>query len=95
MLGISVQPEEVVEAQLEALRQAGGGGAGAGKLVVANSDVKGLAQRIVGDCFNYLSSFATGSVGREVVELKAFQNWWQKFEKKLEVDPGFLERGNG
>ncbi|KAI0817087.1 hypothetical protein GGR55DRAFT_619006 [Xylaria sp. FL0064] len=53
-----------------------------------------LAQRIIQNAFNFLSSFS-GQVGRsgvEVVPLKAFQEWWRKFENKIKNDPSFLER---
>ncbi|KAI7114770.1 hypothetical protein KC352_g34547, partial [Hortaea werneckii] len=48
---------------------------------------KVMAQRIIGNAFNFLASF-----GSETVPLKAFQDWWTKFEKKVELDPSFLER---
>ena len=54
-----------------------------------------LAQRIIGNAFNFLASFAghVGSSGQEVVPLKAFQDWWAKFERRIENDPAFLVRG--
>lgn len=30
--------------------------------------------------------------GVEVVPLKAFEEWWRKFEGRVRNDPGFLER---
>jgi protein Hikeshi len=51
-----------------------------------------LAQRIIKNAFNFLASFAGGSGGQEVVPLKSFQDWWTKFERRVENDPGFLER---
>jgi hypothetical protein len=51
-----------------------------------------LAQRIIKDAFNFLASFAGGRSGQEVVPLKSFQDWWTKFERRIENDPGFLER---
>lgn len=55
-----------------------------------------LARRIIRNAFNFLASFAgstrAGSEGQEVVPLKAFQDWWVKFERRVENDPGFLER---
>ena len=51
-----------------------------------------LAQRIIRNAFNFLASFAGGSGGNEVIPLRSFQDWWVKFEKKIELDPGFLER---
>lgn len=65
----------------------------AGQLVRLNSSTGGrattkvLAQRIIGNAFNFLASF-----GSDTVPLKAFQDWWTKFEKKVELDPSFLER---
>ncbi|KAI0164626.1 hypothetical protein GGR57DRAFT_205523 [Xylariaceae sp. FL1272] len=53
-----------------------------------------LAQRIIRNAFNFLSSFSgqVGDSGIEVVPLKAFQDWWRKFESKVKLDPSFLER---
>ncbi|MCJ1236549.1 hypothetical protein MMC14_004530 [Varicellaria rhodocarpa] len=56
-----------------------------------------LAQRIIQNAFNFLASFAGGgaggvSGGNEVVPLKSFQDWWIKFERRIDHDPGFLER---
>ena len=55
---------------------------------------KALAQRIIKNAFNFLASFAgtTTAGGQEVVPLKSFQDWWTKFERRIEIDPGFLER---
>ncbi|KAI1302763.1 hypothetical protein F5Y03DRAFT_195143 [Xylaria venustula] len=53
-----------------------------------------LAQRIIQNAFNFLSGFSgqVGASGIEVVPLKAFQDWWRKFETKIKNDPSFLER---
>lgn len=53
-----------------------------------------LAQRIIKNAFNFLASFAGSTTvgGQEVVPLKSFQDWWVKFERRVENDPGFLER---
>jgi len=95
-LGISVEPAETVEVQLQALVSgaAAGNGLMSGALVKAQRGVGTLqlAQRIIGNAFNYLSSFSQSPGGEEVVPLKAFQEWWKKFEKKVEYDPSFLER---
>lgn len=54
---------------------------------------KVLAQRIIANAFNFLASFSSGGpTGRETVPLKSFQEWWKKFEGKIERDPSFLER---
>ncbi|EEQ87279.1 hypothetical protein RJZ56_005413 [Blastomyces dermatitidis] len=56
---------------------------------------KTLAQRIIGNAFNYLASFAATdprAPGEEVVPLRVFRDWWTKFESRIDSDPGFLER---
>jgi len=87
VLGISVEPVEVVEQQLAGLQ---------GQLTVRRkggpTGTLTLARRIIGDAFNYLGSFSRDFGGEEVVPLRAFRDWWGKFEKKVEYDPGFLER---
>lgn len=51
-----------------------------------------LAQRIIKNAFNFLASFSGQAGEVEVVPLKAFENWWTKFESRIRSDPGFLER---
>lgn len=51
---------------------------------------KVLAQRIIQNCYGFLTSWGTG----DTVPLKAFQAWWTKFEHKMDVDPDFLERSD-
>ncbi|KAJ5086492.1 hypothetical protein NUU61_007799 [Penicillium alfredii] len=56
---------------------------------------KVLAQRIIGSAFNFLASFAESDPshkGQDVVPLKSFRDWWTKFERRIEMDPAFLER---
>lgn len=93
MVGVSIEEASVVAGQVASTAGYGavaGAGAGAGRV-----ETVVLARRIIQNAFNFLSSFA-GSAGvgqqEEVVPLKAFRDWWVKFEKKVELDPGFLER---
>lgn len=85
-LGISVEPIANIQAQLEGLRQS--------KRAPATAPVptKILAQRIIKNAFNFLSSFAGNAGGTEVVPLKSFQDWWAKFQRRIENDPSFLEK---
>jgi protein Hikeshi len=53
---------------------------------------KELAQRVINDAYNYLASFEDGT---GMVPLKRFQEWWKKFEGKVDHDPTFLERPSG
>ncbi|KAK1834165.1 hypothetical protein QBC39DRAFT_32379 [Podospora conica] len=89
VLGISVEAGESVAARMTE---------GAGALVPAKQQTTVttlvLAQRIIKNAFNFLASFSgtTGAGGVEVVPLRAFEEWWKKFEARISSDPGFLER---
>ncbi|KAL4967800.1 OPI10 family protein [Aspergillus stella-maris] len=103
-LGISIEAVSVVAPQLAELEASQGSGSGANgastQLVRQTPQQRGittkvLAQRIIGNAFNFLASFAgsdPSGKGQEVVPLKAFQDWWTKFERRVTVDPTFLER---
>ena len=91
VVGISIEPAAQVEAQMTSLKEP----AGVQQMAMVRQQTttgdrvttKVLAQRIIGNAFNFLSSF-----GSDTVPLKAFQDWWTKFERKVELDPSFLER---
>lgn len=95
VVGVSIEPVAQVEAQLATLQQnKTSAPQPPGTMIRFSSGTDGrvttkvLAQRIIGNAFNFLASF-----GSDTVPLKAFQDWWAKFEKKVELDPSFLERG--
>jgi hypothetical protein len=102
-LGISLESAESVSAQMAALQSShpiSSSDANSQALVVAGRgvgdkkvDTVALAQKIIKNAFNFLASFS-GNVngGVEVVPLKAFEEWWKKFEGRVRSDPGFLER---
>ncbi|KAF2488114.1 hypothetical protein BDY17DRAFT_314857 [Neohortaea acidophila] len=94
VVGVSIEPTAQVEQQLANLKTGTPQGtAPGGAMVLRNSSSDGpvttklLAQRIIKNAFNFLASF-----GSDTVPLKAFEEWWKKFEKKVEFDPSFLER---
>ena len=101
-LGISVEPYQVIApqvAQLKAATAAGRHHKPSTDLVLQSPEqrkkqkeitTKVLAQRIIGNAFNYLASFATSD--NDPVPLKHFREWWNKFERKLDMDPSFLEK---
>ncbi|KAL4794546.1 hypothetical protein BDV19DRAFT_193280 [Aspergillus venezuelensis] len=100
-LGISIEAVQVVAPQLAELEASQGGSNSASTQLVRQTPqqrgitTKVLAQRIIGNAFNFLASFAgsdPSGKGQEVVPLKAFQDWWTKFERRVTVDPTFLER---
>ncbi|KAG9229012.1 hypothetical protein BJ875DRAFT_213678 [Amylocarpus encephaloides] len=93
-IGISIESAASVSAQMSSLASQSNSQA----LVVAQKpqqkpDTVLLAQRIIKNAFNFLASFSGNIAGGiEVVPLKAFEEWWKKFEGKVRNDPGFLER---
>ncbi|OXV08219.1 hypothetical protein Egran_04020 [Elaphomyces granulatus] len=97
-LGISIEPTHSVIAQLAALNASSSGSSTAlvhQTPLQKQITVKVLAQRIITNAFNFLASFAEPDPkrgGEEIVTLKSFREWWSKFERRLDVDPEFLER---
>jgi hypothetical protein len=94
VVGVSIEPAAQVESQLANLKNSQPQQQGPSTAMVrlnsgagGRATTKVLAQRIIGNAFNFLASF-----GSDTVPLKAFQDWWTKFEKKVELDPSFLER---
>ncbi|KAL8996833.1 MAG: hypothetical protein Q9169_003735 [Polycauliona sp. 2 TL-2023] len=95
-IGIAIEPAAVIEPQLASLKSNPA-------FVVGNKSystpvpTKVLAQRIINNAFNFLASFAgqTTVGGEEMVPLRSFRGWWEKFERRVENDPGFLERDVG
>lgn len=100
VIGISVEEAGSVATRIEEVRAqssskalvpSGGSGAGSG-----GPTTLVLAQRIIQNAFNFLASFSSGGNGRgaggEVVPLRAFEEWWRKFEGRVRSDPTFLER---
>ena len=94
-LGISVEPAVQVAANLEQKKAQDAANPTAGNEMVLRGQnpvtTKVLAQRIIKNCYDFLTSWGTG----DTVPLKAFQAWWTKFENKIERDPSFLERSDG
>lgn len=105
ILGVSIEDAGSVAARIEEMAAAkaaatGGGGSNSNLALVPASSGGGgqppstlvLAQRIIKNAFNFLASFS-GQAGQvEVVPLRAFEDWWRKFESRVRTDPGFLER---
>lgn len=89
VIGVSVESEESVGQRLQELAATKSGNSSGGQPSTAI-----LAQRIIQNAFNFLSSFSgtAGPGGVEVVPLKAFENWWRKFESRVRADPSFLEK---
>ena len=92
-IGISVEPTANIQQQLVQLQQQSPTTTNSSVVAKRPPDTRLLAQRIIKNAFNFLSSFAGNTAnGIEVVPLKSFQDWWTKFERRVQNDPGFLER---
>lgn len=91
VIGISVEPADSVSKRLQELDD---------KKAVANQASPShpttvvLAQRIIQNAFNFLASFSGSACpgGVQVVPLKAFEDWWRRFESRVRSDPSFLEK---
>jgi hypothetical protein len=101
ILGISIEPAQNVLQQLAALDASRKANESSSTDLVRLSPqqkqitTKVLAQRVIGNAFNFLASFAESDPnkrGEEVVPLKSFKDWWSKFERRIDMDPAFLER---
>lgn len=89
VIGVSIEPATSVSARMmEMPAPKSSPSAGGAAPTVA------LAQKIIKSAFNFLSGFSgTAGPGQvEVVPLKAFEDWWRKYEGRLRSDPGFLDR---
>ncbi|KAI0147890.1 hypothetical protein F4776DRAFT_287379 [Hypoxylon sp. NC0597] len=100
IIGIDIEDAGSVAERIQQLHSqsdttAGGAtGTGTGTGAGGQTSTQVLAQRIIQNAFNFLAGFSgkVGAEGVEVVPLKAFQEWWRKFENKVRNDPTFLER---
>ena len=106
-LGISLESAASVSSQMAQLQSSHAKPSDSHALVVAprnavpnkpmDHEVKvKMAQKIIKNAFNFLASYS-GNLqnGVEVVPLKAFEEWWKKFEGRVRSDPSFLEREDG
>ncbi|KAK4230022.1 hypothetical protein QBC38DRAFT_358097 [Podospora fimiseda] len=98
MIGILIEPAQAILEKMAANEGAlvkassAAGGAGQGGGGEANV-LLSLAEKVIGNAFNYLASFSVDVPGKGVmVPLKAFEEWWKKFQSKARADPKFLER---
>jgi protein Hikeshi len=96
VIGISIEEGGSVATRVEELQRAqittSGDLVKAGSGPVAQPTTLVLAQRIIKNAFNFLASFSGQAGHVEVVPLKAFEDWWKKFESRVRSDPSFLER---
>lgn len=99
VIGISIEPTAQVQQQLASLRNTApslskdGSGAGSEQTTMPTPRViKSIAEPVGQNAYNFLAGFAQGPTGNESVPLKGLQEWWTRFEKKVELDVGFLMR---
>ncbi|GFP58215.1 hypothetical protein ACSS6W_005402 [Trichoderma asperelloides] len=97
MIGVSIESADSVGTRLQELaakKANSGSGSGTSPSGATSTTTAVLAQRIIQNAFNFLASFSgtAGPGGVEVVPLRAFEDWWRKFESRVRSDPSFLER---
>ncbi|WYZ46452.1 hypothetical protein EsH8_IX_000677 [Colletotrichum jinshuiense] len=92
VIGISIEPADSVASRIQEL--SAGRSSNSGGATASQPSTQLLAQNIIKNAFNFLASFSgtAGPGGIEVVPLKAFEEWWKKFESRVRSDPSFLER---
>ncbi|KGQ09854.1 Protein OPI10 [Beauveria bassiana D1-5] len=92
VIGVSIEAEADVAQKMQEL-VANKNSSSSGSTQQQPSTVV-LAQRIIQNAFNFLTGFSgtAGPGGVEVVPLKAFEEWWRKFENRVRNDPSFLEK---
>ena len=93
-LGITVDAKASIEAQVASSARSS---TNSTAMTLANrptpqASTKLIAQRIIKNAFNFIASFSGDVNGTEAVPLKAFENWWKKFESRIDSDPSFLDR---
>lgn len=93
VIGISIEDASVVTEKMAGLQNPAAAAALQDTRGAPGPDALVLAQRIIKNAFNFLAGFSGNTAGGvEVVPLKAFEEWWKKFEGRVRADPGFLER---
>ncbi|KAL6892205.1 hypothetical protein GGI43DRAFT_413420 [Trichoderma evansii] len=94
MIGVSIESADSVGTRLQELAANKASNSGSGASGATSTTTAVLAQRIIQNAFNFLTSFSgtAGPGGVEVVPLRAFEDWWRKFESRVRSDPSFLER---
>ncbi|KFA77089.1 hypothetical protein S40288_11330 [Stachybotrys chartarum IBT 40288] len=92
VIGVDVESADAVAPRLQEIAAAKSAAPAAASSSPPSTAV--LAQRIIQNAFNFLASFSgsAGPGGVEVVPLKAFEDWWRKFESRIRADPSFLEK---
>lgn len=94
MIGVSIESADSVGTRLQELAATKSSSSGSSASTATSTTTAVLAQRIIQNAFNFLTSFSgtAGPGGVEVVPLRAFEDWWRKFESRVRSDPSFLER---
>lgn len=97
VIGVSIEPEAEVAQKLQELsasKTSSSGSTSQQQQQQQQPSTVVLAQRIIQNAFNFLTGFSgtAGPGGVEVVPLKAFEDWWRKFENRVRNDPSFLEK---
>jgi len=88
--GISIEPSAQVDQLLASQRMPSRQpkAIGAPAPPMSSDSIATLANKIVGNAYNFLASFVDP---QGQVPIKAFDDWWAKFKSRLSSDPDFLK----
>ncbi|EFZ01483.1 uncharacterized protein G6M90_00g073080 [Metarhizium brunneum] len=94
VIGVSIESAESVGQRLEQLSADKTANSSASNSNTAQMPTSLLAQRIIQNAYNSLAGYTQpiGPGGVEVVPLRAFDDWWRKFESRIRNDPNFLAK---
>jgi hypothetical protein len=96
VIGVSIEPEQEVGQKMQQVSATKNNNNTSTANTTANTTppTAVLAQRIIQNAFNFLAGFSGTAApgGVEVVPLRAFEEWWKKFESRVRNDPSFLEK---
>jgi hypothetical protein len=92
VIGVSIETEESIGQRLEQLSANKGAGASGSIAGTSQMPTSLLAQRIIQNAYNSLAGLTKLVDGVDVVPLRAFDDWWRKFEARVRNDPSFLAK---
>lgn len=94
IIGISIEKNEIAMGQLDILRTHRDAKAlikpdvNVKPVNISQNQIIEVSNKIIGNAYNFLSSFSDMN-GK--VELRKFNDWWDKFKIKMQRDPDYLK----
>lgn len=95
IIGITIEANDIALRQLESLkmsqqiRNKSSFNTTTAPIKLEQQQVLAVSNKIIGNAYNFLSSFADGY---NKVDLNKFNDWWNKFKVKMANEPDYLEK---